>query len=69
MQSPLNVKFDNSFLLSLSVWHTDKSVYITQYVPYVKYVSHTEFIEICQEFWPLYQQMKQDYFTIQFLFN
>jgi len=41
---------DKSCLLLLPVWHTDNSVYITQYVPYMKYVSHTEFIKICQEF-------------------
>ena len=41
----------------------DNSVYVTQYVPYVKYVSHTEFIKICQVVWPLYKQMKQDYIT------
>jgi len=54
---------DKSCPLLLPVWHIDNSMYITQYVPYVKYVSHTELIKICQEFWPLYKQMKQDDIT------
>jgi len=41
---------DKSCLLLLPVWHIDNSVYITQYVPNMKYVSHTAFITICQEF-------------------